>query len=222
VNKPYLPERIIYNWADIYSQQLKSGDDYSVLKPTYSIWLLAENLLKKDEDYWHCYKLRDDKGDVLTAGGIWLLELQKFHANLINNEQQRWLQFFKDGEELDDADLPEWMATNEMRQAMNTLTVFSEKERAYFQYQARQEYLREQRTTQKVLQQEQLEKALAVKEKDEALQEKEAALEREKIAQQEKAMAFERERIALAEIQQLKALLAQNVNIHVAENKQGE
>jgi len=35
-------------------------------------------------------------------------------------------------------------------------------------------------------------------------------------------MAFERERIALAEIQQLKALLAQNVNIHVAENKQGE
>jgi hypothetical protein len=32
---------------------------------------------------------------------------------------------------------------------MNTLTIFSEKERQYFQYQARQEYLREQSTIQK-------------------------------------------------------------------------
>jgi uncharacterized protein YnzC (UPF0291/DUF896 family) len=41
------------------------------------------------------------------------------------------------------------MNTLQMRQAMNTLTVFSEKERQYFQYQARQEYLRQQRTIQK-------------------------------------------------------------------------
>jgi predicted transposase/invertase (TIGR01784 family) len=41
----HLPARIIYNWADIYSQQLKSGQDYGELKPTYAIWLLAENLI---------------------------------------------------------------------------------------------------------------------------------------------------------------------------------
>ncbi|WP_204369209.1 Rpn family recombination-promoting nuclease/putative transposase [Methylocucumis oryzae] len=39
----HLPARMIYNWADIYSQQLQSGQDYSLLKPTYAIWLLAEN-----------------------------------------------------------------------------------------------------------------------------------------------------------------------------------
>ena len=33
-----------------------------------------------------------------------------------------------------------WMDTEEMRQAMNTLKVFSEKTRAYHQYQARQNY----------------------------------------------------------------------------------
>ena len=27
-----LPARVIYNWADIYSQQLKSGNDYGKLK----------------------------------------------------------------------------------------------------------------------------------------------------------------------------------------------
>ena len=32
--------RILYTWADLYSGQLKSGQDYSQLKPTYAIWLL--------------------------------------------------------------------------------------------------------------------------------------------------------------------------------------
>jgi hypothetical protein len=40
------------------------------------------------------------------------------------------------------------MRTQEMKQAMSTLTTFSEKDRQYHQYQARQEYLREQRTMQ--------------------------------------------------------------------------
>jgi predicted transposase/invertase (TIGR01784 family) len=30
----HLPARIIYNWADIYSQQLKSGQYYLQLRPT--------------------------------------------------------------------------------------------------------------------------------------------------------------------------------------------
>ncbi len=189
INRTYLPERIVYNWADIYSQQLHSGDDYTLLKPTYAIWLLAENLLKNDDDYLHCYKLRDQKNRNLIEGGIWLLELTKFSASSIKSEDERWLKFFKDGEELDDTVLPDWMNTNEMRQAMTTLSVFSEKERAYFKYQARKEYLREQFMIQKEL-----------KEKETALQEKAVALQKLQEAEQ-------RERAALLEIERLKALL---------------
>ena len=58
------------------------------------------------------------------------------------------MKFFKDGEQLDESALPDWMNTEEMRQAMNTLKLFSEKERDYHAYQARQNYLREQRTIQ--------------------------------------------------------------------------
>jgi len=77
------------------------------------------------------------------------------------------------------------MTTIEMRQAMSTLKQFSDKERDYHAYQARQNYLREQLTIQHELDEER-------KAKNEAVL---------------------REQAALAEIERLKALLAKN-NLH--------
>ena len=187
LNYANLPERILYNWADIYSQQLQSGDHFQVLRPTYSIWLLADNLIAYDADYIHRYKIRDNKGRTLNDHcGIWLLELNKFNTQLVETEQQRWLRFFKEGERLnDEAGLPDWMTTVEMRQAMSTLKQFSEKERDDHAYQARQNYLREQLTLQHELDEER-------KARLEAIADKEAAL---------------------AEIERLKALLA-NKKLH--------
>ena len=199
----HLPSRIIYNWADIYSQQLKSGQEYLQLRPTYSIWLLAENLLIDDNAYVHHYKMRDEQGQTLTPhGGIWLLELKKFNAIQVETEDQRWLKFFKDGERLNDEALPDWMITQEMKQAMSTLSTFSEKDQQYYQYQARQEYLREQRTIQSELEQ-------ANKREEEAKRREEAANKREALALREKQESESREALALAEIERLKALLAQ-------------
>jgi predicted transposase/invertase (TIGR01784 family) len=154
LNYDNLPSRIIYGWSDIYSQQLKDGKNYLQLKPTFSIWLLGKNLIKTDNNYLHTYKLRDEEGQVLVEhGAILLLEIEKFHASHIENERERWLQFFKEGESLDDeTQLPDWMITEEMRQAMNTLRQFSEKERDYHAYQARQNFIREQSTIQEELQ----------------------------------------------------------------------
>jgi len=199
----HLPSRIIYNWADIYSQQLKSGQEYHELRPTYSIWLLAENLLVDDNAYVHHYKMRDEQGQTLTPhGGIWLLELKKFNANQVETEDQRWLKFFKDGERLNDEALPDWMITQEMKQAMSTLSTFSEKDQQYYQYQARQEYLREQRTIQSELEQANKREALALHEKKVAEQEMKAAMLREEETKEQVILA-------LAEVERLKALLAQ-------------
>ena len=198
----HLPARMLYTWADLYSQQLSSGEDYGQLRPTYAIWLLAENLIKGDADYARDYQLRDQRGHGLIAhGGIWLLELQKYAGEPIETEQQRWLKFFKEGERLDDGQLPDWMNTDEMRQAMNTLRQFSEKERDYHAYQARQNYLREQRAIQKEREEIQKELEQERQEKQAALQEKQAALQREETA-------LQREETALQEIEQLKALLS--------------
>lgn len=191
----HLPARIIYNWADIYSEQLKSGQDYGELRPTYAIWLLAENLITDDSDYVHHYKVRDEQGKTFTQhGGIWLLELDKFKANRIESEDQRWLQFFKVGEQLNDESLPDWMITQEMKQAMSTLNTFSEKERQYHQYQARQEYLREQRTI--------------LRELEETSRELLQAKLREEAAQKREELTLQEKEAALAEIERLKALLA--------------
>ena len=111
---PDLPARILYTWADLYSAQLSSGQDYAALRPTYAIWLLAEDLLRDDPAYAHVYRLRDESGRLLLDhGGIWLLELNKFVAERIETEQQRWLKFFQEGEHLDEADLPDWMQTDD-------------------------------------------------------------------------------------------------------------
>ena len=205
----HLPARMLYNWADIYSQQLQSGQDYAQLKPTYAIWLLAENLLSDDQLYARHYKFRDEYGKpLLQHGGLWLLELNKFNANRIESEEQRWLQFFKLGEHLNDDALPDWMTTEEMKQAMNTLSRFSEKEREYFQYQARQDYLREQKTilneyehaSQQLAQTtEQLEQT--TEQLQQTAKELLQAKRREELALQEKAAA-------LAEVERLKAQLS--------------
>jgi hypothetical protein len=159
--------------------------------------LLAENLIKADRDYIHSFKIRDNKGRCLSQHcGIWLLELEKFNAQQIENEQQRWLNFFKTGEQLNDEGLPDWMTTNEMRQAMSTLSQFSEKERDYHAYQARQNYLRQQRTIQHELDEERKAKEFERKEKEAERRAKEEALQAKNDA--------------LAEIERLKALLTKN------------
>lgn len=84
---------------------------------------------------------------------------------------------------------------------MSTLTRFSEEERDYHAYKARQNFLREQRAIQKDLEQERQEKLVALQREAVALQREAAALQREAAAVQEK-------QAALQEIERLKALLA--------------
>ncbi|WPL19483.1 PD-(D/E)XK nuclease family transposase [Thiorhodovibrio winogradskyi] len=194
-----LPARISYGWADLYSAQLSNGQPYSQLKPTYAIWLLAEDLFPERAGYLHDFRLRDAQGHSLVEhGGIWLLELNKFDAERVNTEQERWLKFFKEGDRLNSEALPIWMQTPEMKQAMNTLEQFSEKDRAYHAYQARQNYLRQQMSIQQELDDR----------RAEADQARQTAEQERKNAEQAR-MALKQERAAkeaaLAELERLKA-----------------
>ncbi|WP_295383961.1 Rpn family recombination-promoting nuclease/putative transposase [uncultured Thiodictyon sp.] len=218
---PDLPARILYGWADLYSAQLQSGQDYGALKPTYSIWLLGENLRPAVPEYVHRLRMRDEQGrGLIDHGGIWLLELGKFAAGQgagaeVDTELNRWLRFFTEGERLDESELPNWMQTEEMQQAMTTLKGFSEKEREYHAYQSRQNYLRQQRSIQRHMDELQAaeEQARAAAEQARAAAEQaRAAAEQARAAQEqeraEKDAALQREAAALAEIERLRRLLA--------------
>ena len=194
LNIPDLPARILYGWADLYSAQLRDGDGYERLRPTYAIWLLGQTLRPRMAEAIHRLRLRDDQGrSLLEHGGIWLLELSKCRIAIVETERDRWLKFFIEGDRLDADHLPGWMQTEEMRQAMSTLKAFSEKERAYHQYQARQNYLRQQQSLENSLNALRAEAEQARAEKEQARAE----------AEQERAA----KEAALAEIERLKALL---------------
>ena len=198
---PDLPARMLYTWADLYSQQLHSGQDYGELRPTYGLWLLGEDLLRDEPAYAHRYRLRDERGRTwLEHGGISLFELNKFAAREVATEEQRWLKFFKDGERLDADHLPDWMQTDKMRQAMSTLKQFSDKERAYDAYQARQNYLRMQGSI------ERRQRELAA-----ALAEERAALAQERAAREAAVQEKEAERLAKEAERQAKEAALQEI-----------
>lgn len=85
---------------------------------------------------------------------------------------------------------------------MNTLRQFSDKERDYHAYQARQNYLREQRCIQIEMDEIRVELEQTQGELEQTQQE----LDKERM---EKRLAVQREQSAQAEIERLKALLAQ-------------
>ena len=222
LNIPDLPARILYGWADLYSAQLQDGQGYDQLRPTYSIWLLGQTLRPQVTEAVHRFRLRDEQGrSLLDHGGIWLLELSKYVVETVETEQDRWLKFFVEGERLDDERLPAWMQTEEMRQAMSTLKAFSEKERAYHAYQARQNYLRQQKSMENYLNtlhaeieriQAEKEQARAAEEQARAAEEQARAAEEQARAAEEQARAAEEQaraekEAALAEIERLKSLL---------------
>jgi predicted transposase/invertase (TIGR01784 family) len=215
LNVTGLPGRIAYGWADLYRSQLKKGDGYDQLKPAYSLWLLGEALWPQREGALHRFRLRDQEGrDLVEHGGIWLAELSKCVVGEVHTEQERWLKFFVEGEGLDEVRLPDWMQTQEMRQAMSTLQGFSDKERAYHRYQARQDYLRQQQSIENrmraLLAEAEQARAAEARERSEKEQER-IEKEQERIEKEQARAAEQLERTekeaALAEIARLKALL---------------
>lgn len=120
-----------------------------------------------------------------------MLVFHKFHSDILRDN---YLNGWMDG----------WMGTEEMRQAMNTLRQFSEKEKNYFAYQARQDYIRQQNSirldSERKIEQERAEKEAAIQQGLIEKVEKEAAIQREQAERTAKEAA-------LAEIERLKALL---------------
>ena len=103
---------------------------------------------------------------------------------------------------------------------MTTLKRFSEKEKVYHYYQARQEYLRRERAIQQGIEESRAQLERAQREKVEAVQEaewqkqeaerqKQEAEQQKQEAEQREQEAIQREREKDTEIERLRALLAQ-------------
>jgi predicted transposase/invertase (TIGR01784 family) len=139
---PGLTVRMLYTWSSIYHGLLHKGQVFTDLRPVIAIWLLNESLFPTvHASHLPFEVLNREHGVVLSDHfRIHLLQLPDWQRREdVDEELDRWMYLFKEGEDLDVDDPPAILRTEEMRQAMQVLQQFSENERAYLLYQSRLE-----------------------------------------------------------------------------------
>jgi predicted transposase/invertase (TIGR01784 family) len=213
----WLAERMLFNWATIYHSQLTSGQDYTQLKPTTSIWLLEDTLFSPESEeemnkYLHLNFKPYDKNVMIYLSNhldIHVLQLPFFRKEqIIKDDKDRWLYFFKEGQNLELDNLPENLKTKEILKAMETLNHFSNDQKAYLLYQDRLEATRVASTWQSLLKQEKQKvsemQAAFIQEKQKAFEMQAAFIQEKQKSSEMQAAAEQKD----AEIQKLKTLLS--------------
>ena len=197
-----LPQRMLYNWAQLYVDQLGSGGAYLSLKPVLSVWILDGALPGIPSAPHHRFHIGLGLNSMYLDREcmIHALELPAWQTRQVGSEIERWIRFLREGAGLDPEHLPPWMNTGEMHKAMEVLVEFSEREKALDLYRRRQDYRR-------VIAGYELDLEEAKEAKAQAL----AAKEGERAAKEQALAAKEAERAAkeqaLAEVEALRARL---------------
>ena len=97
-----LSDRMLYTWFEIFRSQIGKGEDYSLLQPVYSIWILAENL--HDIGVHLTFEVYDVGHQLYLTDKfeLHILQLKKLETNVtIEDELTRWMMFFKLGKNPD-------------------------------------------------------------------------------------------------------------------------
>ena len=68
--EPGLKQHMLFNWSDIYQNQLKEGESFKTLKPVISIWLLGKILIKDSPAYHHKFIAYDPKEASSQKSGV--------------------------------------------------------------------------------------------------------------------------------------------------------
>lgn len=92
----YWDRRQLFYLSKLYTEDMRSGEDYALLKKCVSISILDFNLTDRKE-YHHVYRLRDQQGyefsDLLE---IHILELRKKQKETEEMEElEEWIRFFR-------------------------------------------------------------------------------------------------------------------------------
>ncbi len=183
---PGLAARILYTWSTIYHSQLAKGQDFTLLRPVISIWLLNESLLPVPGAYHLPFTLWNREHGLLLSEDlrIDLLQLSAWPGpRECYDELDRWLYLFRDGVQVDADAPPMLLQSQEMKEAIGVLQHFSENEREYLLYQQRLDAERVEATwktaldrLQQTIAQERREKEQARREQEQERQEKERLL----------------------------------------------
>jgi predicted transposase/invertase (TIGR01784 family) len=147
VAAPIYLERVLYYWAVLHSEQLREGEDYGKLQPTYSICFVDGMLFPQVPDYHLDFQLRSARHPQLIFSAqqsMHILELPKFKRTAVEltDPLDVWCYFLVHGDKLDLDNLPAALRTPPVQRAMEVLNMLSHNDLERERYQAR---LKEQR-----------------------------------------------------------------------------
>jgi predicted transposase/invertase (TIGR01784 family) len=130
-------KRALYYWGKLYTEQLKSSDDYSKLSKTIGIHILNFTSITDSDRYHHAFHLIDEKTGLRYFKDIELhtIELNKFTKNSdedlsslaakIKDALDVWIAFLTRNDLLDPANLPKELDNDKLKKALNVLEVMN-------------------------------------------------------------------------------------------------
>ena len=143
-----LPERLLYYWATLFTDQLSEGLDYSLLQPTLSICFLNQSLFPEAATFHSRFQLVDSRfGHCLTDRiEMHLVELPKFTKAVADlaEDLDQWLYFLCHGADLEPNQLPDRLSLPEVGKAIQELEIMNQTNLERERYLARQKAQRDE------------------------------------------------------------------------------
>ena len=144
-----LVQRIVFYGCEIYAGQLNAGDDYSELKPAFSICLIDGILWKDAKKVHHAFRLTDRESGRTLDGTLEIHTLELGRYNLCESELATasmldcWLYWLLHAHEYEPEELLTLFPQNAIRQATQTITqiAFATEDKAM--YDAREKAIRD-------------------------------------------------------------------------------
>jgi predicted transposase/invertase (TIGR01784 family) len=145
-----LVKRIVFYGCEVYAGQLKAGDDYSALKPVYSICLLEGQLWDDSPKVHHAFRLEDRDSGRLLAETLEIHTLELGWYNLQESELEtaslldRWLYWLLHAHQYDAKKLGCLFPQPEFQRATDSIDRIAKKTEDKAMYDTREKAIRDQ------------------------------------------------------------------------------
>ena len=141
--------RSLYDWAELYADQLKKSQEYSSLNKVISIHLLNYNMETTSGSYHHVYRIRNDESHEVLTDMLELhyVELKKVPEDMtqIKTTLDRWVALLAKGEDYTSATLPKELGSDELvKKAMTIFETIYLSDEEWEVYEARLKWFRDE------------------------------------------------------------------------------
>jgi len=144
-----LVQRIVFYGCELYADQLRSKDDYTELKPVYSICLANGILWRDAKNVHHAFRLTDKVSGRVLDETIQIHTIELARYNLTEGDLadastlDRWLYWFLHAHEYEPQALLRLFPETAMQLATQTITRISEITEDKTMYDAREKAIRD-------------------------------------------------------------------------------